>query len=305
MDMSDSESDGGGGPPPPAAGTSQSASTLRQSGLWGRAAGRGGPSVGRGRGKPASESGDGPRFERISLWDLELEGTACPDGGSSEILSAAGEDEDGYADDEPLQKNGKGKGKARADAPPNAADLLAAAAFGAHREQDLFSEDDSMSQASMASSKRKREAEKQAFPVKGVTCVGCVLSNRTMPVERFVEANLGRMSDHALWKMAALIWQREVIEPAAKEGAIVVPWAWKSIAAHFKLHTSDSKVARLGTIQTLTAMRLKLEQSLMRVDGDQRTLDKQAAELMLKLVSAESKERQLLCPPVRGEGSSR
>ena len=55
-----------------------------------------------------------------------------------------------------------------------------------------------------------RAAAKQAYPVRGVGCVGCVLNNRISVVDRFVRAHLGQMTEDALWKMAALTYLRDV-----------------------------------------------------------------------------------------------
>ena len=159
---------------------------------------------------------------------------------------------------------------------------MAATAFGSHT--DLFGEtSDSESIVSRTSSKRKRDTYKQTFPVKGVTCVGCALANRIAPVERFVNNNVGRMSEAALWKMAALTWKLEVVQPAKREGAMVVDWAWREVANHFRLHTTNSIVGRTHMIQSLTAMRCQVEQRLVRVENGERELDKVNADLCLKV----------------------
>eukprot|EP00966_Prymnesium_polylepis_P225510 5216819-Prymnesium_polylepis.1 len=59
-------------------------------------------------------------------------------------------------------------------------------------------------------------------------------------------------------------------------------------------------------INTLTAMRCQVEAVLVRNDNGERTLDKNNAELALKILAAESRERQLLQadrPGGRGRGS--
>jgi hypothetical protein len=52
-------------------------------------------------------------------------------------------------------------------------------------------------------------------------------------------------------------------------------------------------------------MRMQAEQRLLRVEPDgSRELDKQSADLVLKLVAAESKERTLLQDAIAGRGSA-
>ena len=181
-------------------------------------------------------------------------------------------------------------------------DLMAAAAFGGTSASLFGDESDSQSVMSTTSSKRKKTAMKQAFPVRGVTCVGCALANRIGPVEKFVNDNVGRMSENALWKMAALTWKLEVVSPAKKEGVDVVDWPWREIAAHFRLHTTNPTVGRTHMIQSLTAMRCQLEGRLVRVENGERELDKVNADLALKVIAAESRERTLLANGIVGRG---
>ena len=172
--------------------------------------------------------------------------------------------------------------------PVSASEMMAAAAFGGRSRMFGDATSDDESQISRTSSKRKRDAYCKAFPVKGVTCVGCALANRIGPVERFVMANVGRQAEHALWKFASLTWKREVVEPARREGVHVVDWPWRDIANHFRLHTTSSVVGRTAMINTLTAMRCQVESVLVRNDNGERTLDKNNAELALKVSSIPS-----------------
>ena len=299
--------------------------------------------------QPALEPDSGARYERISLLAVELQqGATGGDGADSTLLSsddedgpgvwssrkkkkAATPDDDDDDDDEDydydkedveclsaagsmdesvrLRKDANRKVPAKkTKAPTNSADMMAATAFGG--TQELFGDtSDSESAVSRTSSKRKRDSYRQAFPVKGVTCVGCALANRIAPVERFVNNNVGRMSENALWKMAALTWKLEVVEPARREGVTVVDWAWRDVANHFRLHTTNAIVGRTHMIQSLTAMRCQVEQRLVRVENGERELDKTNADLCLKIVAAESRERTLLAVsisvPTGGRGGGK
>jgi hypothetical protein len=164
----------------------------------------------------------------------------------------------------------------------------------------------SVSQVSRTSSKRRRDAYREAFPVRGVTCPGCAMANRTGPVERFIQRNIGRMAEDAMWKYAALTWLREVVEPAQAEGAEIVPWAWRDIATHFTLHTTNAVVGRTGIVNGLTACRMQLENTLVRVEGGERTLDKNNVDQYLKVLKMESGERELLgrCIASSGPGAA-
>ena len=169
---------------------------------------------------------------------------------------------------------------------------------------------------SEATSKRRRDAYREAFPVRGLHCVGCALSNRIGPVNRFVRDNISQMTEDALWKMAAFCYKREVAEPAEREGNEVPAWGWKEVRVHYELHATGNFVARHKMIRQLQNMRSQQEERLVRVDNGEKELDRQGADLMLKvrfferrtlhdfadelrmrawqICAAESRERQLL-----------
>ena len=303
------------------------------------------PARGRGRGRGAPQAPldpeAGARYERISLLAVELQqGATGGDGADSALLSSDDEDETGafgkkrpaansdeeeeydYEDDDDLDGRlsvaGSEDGKFKPPKPSSSknksvkkqktsdpTDMMAAAAFGGV-SHELFGEDsDSASVVSRTSSKQKKDTYKQAFPVKGVTCVGCALANRIAPVERFINTNVGRMSENALWKMAALTWKLEVVEPAKKEGVHVMDWGWRDVANHFRLHTTNNVVGRTHMIQSLTAMRCQVEQRLVRVENGERELDKTNADLVLKILAAESRERTLLASSQSTGGGGR
>tara|TARA_B110001452_G_scaffold254198_1_gene245543 strand:+ start:7828 stop:8982 length:1155 start_codon:yes stop_codon:yes gene_type:complete len=154
---------------------------------------------------------------------------------------------------------------------------------------------DSEDAASFTSSAVRREL-KVAFPVSGVTCVGCALPHKVALIDEFVKASACRMSETALYKMAALVYMRDIVEPARKEGVAVPHWSWKDIHAHYTLHYVDPRLQRMENVRSLAAMRKTVELSMLREDEatGERLLDKTNAEQLMKIVALQSKEIQLL-----------
>lgn len=285
------------------------------------------PAAARGRGgrgraagsRTPSEAGDGsggPRFERISLAELEAQQYADGDGADSVLNS----DEEAEADEfsrirnAPEPDGGSRRRKRSRNGPrkegPGAHDggesgeesesgddsdgggderrrklegMLGAAAFGGAGGAWKQAGSDAGSVPSEQSSARRRNAYRDAFPVRGVNCVGCALNNRIGPVNRFVRDNISQMTEDALWKMAALTYKREVAEPAEREGAVVPKWSWKEVRVHYELHSTSNLVARHKMLRQLQSMRSQQEQRLVRVDGTEKELDRQGADMMLKV----------------------
>ena len=148
-----------------------------------------------------------------------------------------------------------------------------------------------------------REAHRAAFPIKGVDCVGCMLTKHIEPTVRFVKEHMDSMSEDSLWKQAALCYMREVQEPRKREGVLTPNWGWKDIRSHFLLHVNDHTIARASTCRQLQTMRFAVEQRLMRTDGNEKELDRAGCDLILKIISAESKERTLLQSAQNGSSS--
>jgi hypothetical protein len=281
----------------------------------GKGAGRG---RGRGGSRAPSDAGDvnPPRYERISMAELEAKQYADGDGADSRIDSDDEGHEDHFDGIRPVKhsghkkrkkgprEEGEGDDESGSDSDGNdeaesrrrkLAGLMGAAAFGGtggHYGRGGGSEAGSM--PSENSSARRADAMKNAFPVRGVTCVGCALANRIGPVNRFVRDNISLMTEDTLWKMAALCYKRDVAEPSEREGAVVPQWGWKEVRVHYELHATGNFVARHKMIRSLQCMRQQQEQRLVRCDNGEKELDRQGADLMLKIMAAESKERQLL-----------
>jgi len=286
---------GGGGGPPPAA---------NQHPVWAAAAGRG---------RSTAKSKPDSMFGPISMLELEIRGRNDLDGASSTASDRGGRrgkdagkqsskkkkkkrpreyDDDDEADSEDEDDDGA-ESTASAD--------MAGAAFGgggakrACRPCGSEMSDDGVSVTSSV----VRARHERAFPVTGVTCVGCALPAKIQPVIDFISKNMSTMSELALYKMAALVYKTKVAEPAEEEGVDVPPWDWKEIRAHFQLHSVDSRMQRYENIRTLSAMRKTLEMQLLRRDQEtgEQTLDKNNAESIMKIIAASSRELTLLADP--------
>lgn len=240
----------GSSAPPAAQPTTNAAAQLASAHpLWQRAAGKGGaPPAQRGGGGRGngSQNGNGARYEPLSALALELGGFRANADGDSALFSeeadsvarppkgsgkrrAATEEEDdedgGFSalnsdsDDDEEDHKRKKKKKSRGDAPATAdAAMYAQAAFGG--AYGGASECESVSQMSGTSEARRKAAYKAAFPIKGVDCVGCMLTKQIAPVEKFIKMHFDKMAEDALWKQAALTYVREVQEPRKKEGVL-------------------------------------------------------------------------------------
>lgn len=113
-----------------------------------------------------------------------------------------------------------------------------------------------------------------------------------------------RLQEEALFKFAALVWAEKVKAPAEAEGAVVPAISWQELRNHFCLHAANARVQRAAAIKQLVAMRAKVSERLVRYDDSDPTgrgeIDKASADLLLKLMDKESKERSLLFPEKAG-----
>ena len=281
------------------AGAQAGAAPPAQHPVWAAAAGRSAS-----KGKPDAMYGP------ISMMELEIRGRCDLDGGSS-TASVRGDKE---SKSRRHGKEGRAKPKKRpreyddddddddddgdADVESSASMDMAGAAFGgatvAKGRVACASEasDDGIS----VSSSVVRRRHERAFPITGVTCVGCALPSKIQPVTDFIAKNMSSMAELALYKMAALVYKTKVADPAEEEGVDVPAWDWKEIRAHFQLHSVDSRMQRYENIRTLSAMRKTLEMQLLRRDQEtgEQTLDKNNAEAIMKIIAASSRELTLL-----------
>ena len=110
-------------------------------------------------------------------------------------------------------------------------------------------------------------------------------------IDDFVRLSSARMSEAALYKTAALIFQRDIREPAEKEGVSIPGWAWQDIAMHYSIHIVDPRHQRQEDLRSLSTVRKHLEDNLMRVDTEtgEQSLDKDNAKLLLAVIAASEK----------------
>ena len=239
-------------PPPPAQPQAQPQPPVPQHPLWERAAGRGGGGGGGGGGGPKGNPGQTTsqgRFGPISMAALEQRARHEFDGASSvgartahepskaeKPRRARGETDDEDDGEEPRRRSQKKRREGvheydelenddeddnRSEA-ASGADVCAGAAFGgggAKRNacRSLSVASDTDDGVSSVTSSRAREAHRRAFPISGETCVGCALPAKVGPVDDFVRTHCDKMREEALFKMAALIYQQKVVEPAESE----------------------------------------------------------------------------------------
>ena len=210
------------------AGAQAGAAPPAQHPVWAAAAGRSAS-----KGKPDAMYGP------ISMMELEIRGRCDLDGGSS-TASVRGDKESKsrrrgkearakpkkrpreYDDDD----DDDGDGDEDADVESSASMDMAGAAFGgatvAKGRVACASEasDDGIS----VSSSVVRRRHERAFPITGVTCVGCALPSKIQPVTDFIAKNMSSMAELALYKMAALVYKTKVADPAEEEGVDVPAW---------------------------------------------------------------------------------
>ena len=172
--------------------------------------------------------------------------------------------------------------------------MLGSAAFGGGHAAGASDFDDDETAPSEAGSKKEKDATRAAFPVRGLTCVGCALSHRIGVIDKFVNENVASMTEEALYKLAALRYKIDVAQPIEREGGVAPPWGWKQVRSHYELHVTTNSLARHKVVRQLQLLRSQLESRLVRCEGDEREIDRSNADLLLKCITAESRERVLI-----------
>jgi hypothetical protein len=155
-------------------------------------------------------------------------------------------------------------------------------------------DDDDETAPSEAESKRVKAAQRAAFPCKGISCVGCALGHRIGVVDKFVNEHVMSMTEDSLYKQAALRYKMDVADPIEREGGLPPAWPWKDLRSHYQLHVSNNGLARHRIVKQLQLLRSQLESRIVRCEGEEKEIDRQTADLMLKTIAAESRERVLI-----------
>jgi hypothetical protein len=204
------------------------------------------------------------------------------------------DDSDGRDDDDDNEENEEAyEPSSKRQKEEDDEDAIAQAAFGGG-----LPDRDDRSQASSVQSERssvnRRNVHCAAFPVATVDCVGCSLLNEVGVVTNYVMENINRMGDDALWKQAALVFKKCVQDPRAKECVYTPGWSWKDIRLHYLVHSNNDFIARATTCRQLQTLRHAYSLRLVRVENGERELDRANADFLLKVVNAESRERQLM-----------
>lgn len=283
--------------------------------LWRRAAGQA-PSADRRTGRTGRTGGpqDPPptttsRFAPISMIELEIRARNELDGASS-VASDDGKRRRGakladYGDDEASEAEAprpRSRKRPRHEQTQPCTDdedddvaNVANAAFGLGPSTALsIAQSDTDDSVSVTSSTARAE-QRRAFPLTGITCVGCAMPTKVVAIDDFVRTSCDKMTEHALYKMAALVYRQKVIEPATAEGVSAPEWNWKDMRAHYTLHRIDPRMQRLQNVRCLQLMRSTLELQLLREDEEgERSLDHGNTDKVLKVTQQLSREISLL-----------
>lgn len=266
--------------PPQARGVSMSASALSENPVFKRARGEKvlvGAHVG---------TAEEPMSRPISTAELEMKFFANADGAES------------VCDDDADAETGKKKKSKKKDQPESSrglnADQLDAlvedAAFGGTSKP----QDDNASE-SEASSVVVQNAPRGPLRLNGVTCVACALAASMNPVEEFLCENLGKLSDEAIYRNAAEIYERDIAGPARREGAETPRIPWKFLQVHYEQHSLDPIIQRHTELRALQKMRTMLTLGACRDDGSGHVdLDMAKSNQTLKIMREERGLRQEL-----------
>ena len=109
-----------------------------------------------------------------------------------------------------------------------------------------------------------------------------MLVKSIVPVKKFILENQNQMAEEALWKLAALTYEKDVRAPRAQEGVPTPPWAWKDLRTHFLLHCTDKEISGTMRLRQLQTARFGVTERLMRVTDGEREVDKAGLDALIK-----------------------
>lgn len=144
-------------------------------------------------------------------------------------------------------------------------------------------------------------ADAAIFAVEGVRCVGCLLGNtRLAEISSFINSNIPHMPtepDSALWRLAAALYQRRVVEPCRREGIEGIPdWSHADIYRHYRFHENNTAMALTEICRQLRGARDLITARMVQFDPqtNSREADPKTLEMLLKVSALESRQYQLL-----------
>ena len=218
-----------------------------------------------------------------------------------------GSDTSGDEDEDDQQKKKSSKGASSSN---NQRSMIVRAAFGGTAGMTSGIDDAANSETadnSSVVSGTRRESQfgpARAFPVTGISCVGCALPQRIGPVDEFVHASCSKMQEMALFKLAALVYIEQVVKPAQAEGIVSPSWSWKDVRSHYTLHCVDVRMQRYENLRVLAAMRKTMELNLLREDPEtgEQTLDKSNSAQILQIMDRQNKILDLVGTDAGGKG---
>lgn len=141
------------------------------------------------------------------------------------------------------------------------------------------------------------DVETAVFDVPGVRCVGCALDPaRLRAVDTFVSDNLQTKDDDALWRIAASVYKRTVVDVCRLERASAPAWHWADVRKHYLEHVVSTKMSRVQMCRELRAIRNVLVSQMVTTNDETGTseIDKNVFDMYLKATAAESREHSAL-----------
>lgn len=179
------------------------------------------------------------------------------------------------------------------------------------REEDSLSSSNSQRSSRATQQGPDGRADAAIFAVEGVRCVGCLLgSTRLSEISEFINSNISHMPtepDSALWRLAAALYQRRVVEPCRREGIEGIPdWTHSDIYRHYRFHENNTAMALTEICRQLRGARDLITARMVQFDPqtNSREADPKTLEMLLKVSALESRQYQLLAQlggaPVQG-----
>lgn len=101
----------------------------------------------------------------------------------------------------------------------------------------------------------------------GTNCLPCILAASMNPVDEFLRENLGKASDDAVCRDAAQVYERDVADPARREGANTPSIPWRAMKLHYIQHSMDPIISRHFDLRSLRQMQTMLTLSSCLDDG--------------------------------------